>query len=209
MNTRIVDYSKMFLLRDPFASRWLRLTIESEWIHVKEADTVAWGKMKLRVPIKFRGYMGGTAADIIWTGFSPLFCVSQRVIEVLEKNRFIDWSTYPVEVYDRKGKRLVGYHGFAVTSYAGERDLSRSPIIKIESFVPGGRIPEVYKGFYFDENKWDGSDVFRVGAAWRIVTKAVKDVFINENIRNVKFIALSDEETSTSVFMKHNKNQEC
>jgi len=80
-------------------------------------------------PVAFKAYMGGSPADFLWTGFPPLFCVSQRVIDLLEENQFTGWSTYPVEVYDRHGGKLPGYHDFAITGSAVRRDLSRSQII--------------------------------------------------------------------------------
>ncbi len=104
-----------------------------------------------------------------------------------------------MEVSDRKGNRLIDYHGFAVTSYAGERDLSRSPVV-VTYTSPDGRTSTAYKGLYFDGKKWDGSDFFRVDNGYIIVTQSVRDSFIKAKIRNVEFIALTDEETNTLIY---------
>jgi hypothetical protein len=195
-----MNYSELYLLEDPFSNRWLRLDPVSEWLTIDNSRQLAYGQWKPPEPVVFKGYMGGPTADILRTGLPPLICVSQKVINLLEGNHFTGWATYPVEVSDRKGNNLPDFFGFAVTSFAGERELSRSQIIEKEPIVTGGSRYKVYKGFYFNENKWDGSDIFRVHPSWLIVTKAVRDSFVKAKIRNVEFITLLDEETSVSAY---------
>jgi hypothetical protein len=201
MINSVVNYSELYLFEDPFSNRWLRIKPLPEWVNEELADRLAYGQLKPSKPVVFRGFMGGPVADILWTSLPPMVCISEKVVNLLEENRFNGWSTYPVEVSDRKGNTLTDYHGFAIMSYAGERDRSRSPIIEREPIALGGKVRKVYKGFYFDENKWDGADIFRVHTSWLVVTKAVRDAFIKSKIRNVEFIALPDEETSTTVYM--------
>lgn len=194
-----MNYSELYLFEDPFSNRWLRLEPKSEFVNEELANMLAFGKVTASNSVKFKGFMGGPVADILRTSLPPFLCVSEKVINILKENHFTGWSTYPVEVSDRKGNNLPGYYGFAVTSYAGKRDISRSPIV-VTYTSPDGRTSTAYKGFYFDEDKWDGSDIFRVHPAWIIVTKTVKDAFTKAKIRNVKFIALPDEETNTLVY---------
>lgn len=195
-----MNYSELYLFEDPFSNHWLRLDPVSEWLTIDNSRQLTYGQWQPPEPVVLKGYMGGPVADILRTGLPPLVCVSEKVIQLLEDNHTRGWSTYPVEVSDRKGNCLPGYYGFAVKSYAGERDLACSPIIEKEPIVTGGSKYKIYKGFYFDENKWDGSDMFRVHPSWIIVTKAVRDSFVKARIRNVKFIALPDEETSNLVY---------
>jgi hypothetical protein len=195
-----VSFSELYLFEDPFSNRWLRLEPMPEFINEELANMLAFGRVSASNPVKFRGFMGGSTADILRTSLPPFLCVSEKVIYILKDNHFTGWSTYPVEVSDRNGNNLPGYYGLAVTSYAGERDLARSPIIQKEPITQSGKKYSVYKGFYFEENKWDGSDVFRVGNGYIIVTKAVRDLFTNTKIRNVEFIALPDDETNTSIY---------
>jgi hypothetical protein len=195
-----VNYLEFFLFEDPFSSRWLRVKPLPEFVNNELARILAFGSSKPSKPVVFRGYMGGPVADILRTGLPPYLCMSQRVLDILEKNQFTGWSTYPVEVFDRKGNILIGYYGLAVTSYAGDRDLTRSTIIDKGPIVKGGKPYKVYKGLFFDETKWDGSDFFRIGNGNIIVSKVVKDVFNKAKIRNVKFVALCDEETNTAIF---------
>lgn len=115
-------------------------------------------------------------------------------LDLLRENKFTGWSTYPVEVYGRKGEYLPDYYGFAITSDAGKIDKSRSPIITKPPYVPGGKPPRVYKGVFFDERKWDGSDFFRLFASFIIVTRSVRDAFKRAKISNVRFTPLSEME---------------
>jgi hypothetical protein len=194
-----MNYSELFLFEDPFSNRWLRLEPLSEFVNEELANMLAFGNVTTSNPVKFRGFRGGPVADILRTSLPPFLCVSEKVIDTLKVNHFNGWSTYPVEVSDRNGNNLPGYYGFAVTSYAGERDLSRSPIV-VTYTAPDGRTSKAYKGFYFDENKWDGSDIFRIHPSWLVVTKTLKESFIKAKIGNVKYIALPDEETSVLVY---------
>jgi hypothetical protein len=194
-----VNYSELYLFQDPFSNRWLRLEPISELVNEELANMLAFGKVTASNAVKFKGFMGGPVADILRTSLPPFLCVSDKVINILKDNHFNGWSTYPVEVSDRNGNNLPSYYGFAVTSYSGERDISRSPIL-ITYTAPDGRTSTAYKGFYFNENKWDGSDIFRVDNGYIIVTKAVRDSFVKNRIRNVKFISLPDEETNTLVY---------
>ena len=41
---------------------------------------------------------------------------------LLEENGITGWSTYPIEVYDRKGNSLPDYHGFAITGGTCDQD---------------------------------------------------------------------------------------
>jgi len=195
-----VDFSKFYRFEDPMATRPLRLTVpeESEWWNWIKKDrdysfALARGQVQPPNPVKLVGYMGRQVMDILWTGDVWMFCVSSRVIELLQKNNITGWATYPVEVYDRKGQPLPGYHGFAVTGRGCRRDRSRSQIIT-KQVVPGGKPFEVYKGLYFYEEDWDGSDFFRVLGVGTVVTEKVMRLFKKAKIANVRFIPLPEVE---------------
>lgn len=90
--------------------------------------------------------------------------------------------------------RLPEYFGFAVTGRGGESKRDRSEVVTKPPPVPGGKPYQVYKGLYFDESQWDGSDIFLVDAKI-VVTKAVRDAFKQSKISNVLFTCLIDVET--------------
>jgi len=176
------------------ATRPLRLEPTDDWITRDYAFALARGQVQPPNPIKLVGYMGRDVMDILWSGMVWIFCVSSRVTELLQKNNITGWATYPVEVYDRKGQPLPGYHGFAVTGRECRRDRSRSQIIT-KQVVPGGKPFEVYKGLFFYEEDWDGNDFFIVRSYGGIVvTEKVMRLFKRAKIANVRFIPLPEVE---------------
>jgi hypothetical protein len=191
-----LDFNQFYELYDPLASRSLRLTDEgySDWITTDQAILLFHGRLKLNAPLRLGAYMGGQATDFLWSGLPPLVCVSERVINLLQMNNITGWARYPVEIYGRKGEPVAGYHGFSVTGEECRRDRSRSQIITKQA-VPGGKPYEVYKGLYFYEEDWNGSDIFRVGSSGgTIVTEKVKVIFKQAKVSNVRFTPLTEVE---------------
>jgi hypothetical protein len=200
-----VDYSDFFYMHDPLANRPLRLSPQQDWI-MRENENIEWllfyGELQPPEPVIFKAYMGGQATDFLWSGLVALVCISQRVVDLLRDNALTGWATYPVEVYGRQGEHLPGYYGFAVTSYAGEQDLSRSQIVTRSLY---GKPVEMYKGLYFSESSWDGSDIFRVGPGTKVVTGKVQRAFKRAKISNVRFTPVLEDETEVSIFQYRKK----
>jgi hypothetical protein len=152
--------------------------------------------------------MGGRAPDIVWSA-GLFMCFSERLIDLLLENRFTGWGTYPVEVYGKKDEYLPGYHGFSVRSFAGVEDLNRSEVFWRPRYPFFGSEPiPFFRGMYFREELWDGSDFFRVTTAHIVVTRRVMEAFKKAKIRNVKFIALPEKETPRDTFERDGKVQE-
>ncbi len=195
-----IDYSKLFLFEDPLANRPLRLGPEQDWVTTDTVLTLFHGECHPPEPVVLKTQMGGQATDILWSTFPPIMCISEKLRDILIENNFTGWSTYPVKVYGRHGEYLPGYHGLAVKGFAGKYDLGRSQKVINPPHIPGGKPVEVYRGFFFDENKWDGSDFFRVKANWLVVTEGVRDAFKKAKIINVRFTPLTEVEISTYIF---------
>jgi hypothetical protein len=126
-------------------------------------------------------------------------CISRRLLALLEEHQFTGWSTYPVQVYDRKEEQLAGYFGFAVTGRAGKRDLQRVQVLIKPNAV--GVPVEMLKGLYFEDDFWDGSDFCLMGTTSTIiVTERVVKAFKRAKIRNVRFTPLPEDETPAIVY---------
>lgn len=193
-SSRELDFGEFFELYDPLANRPLRLTPDesSEWLK-QYASALFGGQISLDRPVRLKAYAGGQATDFLWADYIPLVCISCRTVELLEEHHFTGWATYPVVVYGRKGEPIEGYYGFAITGRAGDYDRSRSQIVTKPPPVPGGQARKVYKGLYFDESQWDGSDIFLVGGK-NVVTRAVREAFKRAKITNVRFTPLTEVE---------------
>lgn len=178
MNNKAVNYSELFDLSDPLANQPYRLSPVNEqdkWLDQDKIFLMFQGKWQPPEPVILKPVMGGRPMDILWSGCPPIMTVSQRIIDILLDYRFKGWATYPVQVYDKHEKLLPGYYGFAVKSSVGKPDLKRSKIIT-RTLVEGGKPAEFYQGFYFNEDNWDGSAIFRIDAAHIVVTGPVKEV---------------------------------
>jgi hypothetical protein len=144
------------------------------------------------IPLYYR--MGrAVPSDVIWTtGLHPVI-VHKRVIDLLLDHRFTGWGTYPVEVYGKQGEPYPDYLGLSFTGRCGPIDGSRSERTLVE--MPGGLVPH-WKGIYFDEQSWDGSDFFMCsdGKGWMFVTEDVVKAFKKTKVRGVTFDSLDSIE---------------
>jgi hypothetical protein len=199
-----LDFGKFYQFSDPLANRPLRLSDEgySDWITKDQAIELYFGRLDLGAPLKLGAYMGGQITEFLWSGLTPLVCISNYVAELLLLNNISGWSTYPVEVYGRKGEFIPGYHGFCVTGVECRRDRSRSQIFTRQA-VPGGKPFGVYKGLYFYEEDWDGSDFFKVGSfGGTVVTEKVFKILNKVKYKNVMLTPLPEVEIDT-IFDKY------
>jgi hypothetical protein len=190
------DSSQFYELYDPLATRPLRLSVlkYSDWV----TSDILWelfkGRLFPKQPLKLGIHSGGQLSHFLWSSFPPMVCISTFVVGLFHYKGVTGWSTYPVEVYGRKGEPLPGYHGFAVTGSECRRDRSRSQIITKHA-VPGGEPFEVYIGLYFHEDDWDGSDIFRVSSfGGTIVTEKVKKILKQAKVTNVRLTPLHEIE---------------
>ena len=113
-----------------------------------------------------------------------------EMVSSLQEAGISGWSTYPVELFGKQGEPLGTYHGLIVHGRCGAVDKSRS--VRTTKEFPGGVFP-IWRGLYFDEDSWDGSDIFMPSdeTGWVFVTTRAKEVFA-ECAKNVCFTALAD-----------------
>jgi hypothetical protein len=148
-------------------------------------------------PLEVRWEMGRKSpSDVVWTTLAVPVIVNARVLEVLRDGGFSGWSTYPVVVHDKAGEVVEGYVGLVVTGRCGAMDNARSP--KVDRKFPGG-VFEVYKGLFFDEREWDGSDVFcpAGSSGWVFVVPRVAEALRAAKVRNVSLEPVADVERSS------------
>jgi hypothetical protein len=182
-----------YSLSDPFRSRSLRLeTFGDPRMTIGFARDLARGRLLPDLPVRLRGYMGSQLVDVLWSGIPDLVCISSRVLMWLREANTTGWTTYPVEVCDRRGNPLSDYHGFAVTGPTCRRDRSRSQIVGRPPITPGGTGYDVYLGLYFDESQWDGSDFFRISHGGGLaVTNRVYQLLERHRTSNIELKDLS------------------
>ncbi|MCX6013534.1 MAG: hypothetical protein NTV30_09040, partial [Chloroflexi bacterium] len=68
------------------------------------------------------------------------------------------------------------------------------PVVIKPPMIDGGKSYRVYQGIYFNESKWDGSDIFRIQHAVIIVNRQVYQAFQKAKIANIRFKPILDDE---------------
>ena len=200
-----LDHSEFSKLTDPLATRPFRLSIRNycEWLTREQAWLLFRGELRLEEPLRLGAYQGGSPSDFLWAGLTHIVCISTRVAKLLTENEVTGWDTYPVTIFDREGKLVPGYSGFSVVGPACRWDRSRSQIVDKPPPVPGGMGYQVYRGLYFDEAQWDGSDFFLVQRLNRtVVTAMVATLFKRKKVYNARLTPLPDVETDRIPWME-------
>jgi hypothetical protein len=100
---------------------------------------------------------GRKPLDYVGATFATIRLVSQRLLDLLNREGFTGWSSYPVRLYGKDDEPPPGYAGLAIRGRSGPIDVSRS--VAGEKVGPGGSVP-IWRGLYFDPATWDGSDIF-------------------------------------------------
>ena len=195
-SSRPLDNNKLYEIVDPLATGPYRLRsrLPTEALPEREQlQLLAQGKSAITEPIQLEAAQGLEATDFLWTQLITLVCVSERVVRILKENVVSGWTIYPVEVFDQEGNLHPYYHGLAVTGAACEADYSRSAVVTKLPPTPRGRSYDVYRGLYFNEGQWDGSDMFWVGGV-RVVVSKVRVLLEQNRIKNVGFTPLAERE---------------
>jgi len=190
-----MDYSRLYSLSEDFGfKRAFRASTEQGVF--REPFAVLGNEEKPTRAIRFDfHYSGGEIVhDLIWTGWLlPL--VSTRVLSTLRQMNITGWTTYSVELYDKRGKPIPGYHGLAITGRCGAIDRSRSRKVR-HPIMPGTSPADFWQGLFFKDDRWDGSDIFLPeGTGHKFVTQRVKNALESLKIPNIMFERLDVHET--------------
>ncbi len=112
------------------------------------------------------------------------------MVASLQEAGISGWSTYPVELFGKQGEPLGTYHGLIVHGRCGAIDDSRSERTTKE--FPAAVLP-IWRGLYFDEDSWDGADIFMPSdeTGWIFVTERAKHIFA-ARAKNVRFTTLTE-----------------
>lgn len=148
----------------------------------------------IHFPVIFKQSDGKKINDVIDTEYASLYLISDRLKSILEENQFTGWKTFAIQLYDKKGNEVSGYHGLSVTGTCGPIDYEKSEIIE-KRMTPQGPACRFYKGRYIGLDLWDGTDFFFPGEfRGIIITKKVAQVLQKNKITNVRLKNLADVE---------------
>lgn len=190
----MIDYSNFYLWNDPFRSRPIRLAWKGGgdfyWV-----SSVCHGETMPSEPVVLTPDSGSQWEDVLWSTADTLV-ISQKLQDIFREDNIRGWGTYPVKVYDRNKTLILGYGGLSITGRVGEQDVYRGEVIRMPPPVPGGQSYEVLKGFFFENDFWDGNEICFAGrSGYIIVVKRVVDMIKKAKIKNVGFTPVLEHET--------------
>jgi hypothetical protein len=178
-----------------FDSKLVSSTVQAHSVGLKDDLHDRWKLVKgdyrnIDFPITFKQDSGNKLCDILDTGWASLYLISERMKKILEENNLTGWQVFPINLYDKKGHEITGYHGFSVTGHSGPTSYEKSEIIEKRS-VPEGPICKYYKGVFIDN--WDGTDFFTPEGTYQIyITKKAADVLKKNKITNMYLTNLTE-----------------
>ena len=191
-------FDALYYIEDPFSNRPYRGKVDGPggYSEHEKLRLLLRGELTVHEPIIIKHAMGGGyPTDVIWTTSGVPLIINQRVVDLLNANKITGWSTYPVTVYTKSNEIVPDYSGLSIHGRSGPIDESKSDIVMRE--FPAGMFPR-NKGYYFDPESWDGSDLFMAGnALHKFCSTAVKQIFTKAKVKNIEFIRMDEVEYKT------------
>jgi hypothetical protein len=139
---------------------------------------------------------GSVPSNILWTSSAAVVLVTRRIADVLTGGHVTGWLSQPTASTE---SAFAGqYVGVRVSGRCGRLDYSRGTWVREEIVL--GRWRRSLRGLYFDEQSWDGSDVFSPeGMNKRIVTERTHEILRLAGIENSRLLRLTECLTSETV----------
>jgi hypothetical protein len=148
----------------------------------------------ISLPVTFHQISGKTWTDFL-TPTGAFRVVSKKFISLLIEHNITGWKTFDIKIFDNQNKEIFDYCGLSVVGKSGEIDYSKCETYS-NQLVPNGTINTVYRGMYFKNNEWDGSDIFMPkNTLFTIISQRVQEIILKNKISNIILTKLSDYET--------------
>ena len=149
----------------------------------------------LEFPLVFHQIENGKKLrDVLDMRYVSAYLISDRMKNILEKNKITGWKSYPVVIHDKKGGIIEGYNGFSIVGKSGPMDPRRQPTEYYVRKWDGSVSDRLdYIGGWFDISTWDGSDIFMLGnSRWIVITERVFKLLKKEKITSIECKRVSD-----------------
>jgi hypothetical protein len=149
---------------------------------------------QISLPVIFKHKYGKKLEDMLDTGWPSLYLISDKLKTVLEDNELTGWKTFAVQIFDKKGGRIQGFHGLSITGRCGEIDYNKSTIIE-KNVIENGPTGKYYKGLHVGLDKWDGSDFFLPAKYFGIIlTDKAAQILKKNKLTNIRLENLAEVE---------------
>lgn len=183
-----VDFDQLFLLETGYGRGALHVAPSVE---MPDPFGVFRGERPSPPGLRFHRIKGSRLVDVVGSTLPPLKLLSRRVIKALSGDRLTGWEAVSVPVDVSDGQVSQDYSLLVVRGRSGPVDDSLSERAVLPP-PPGGRTMPGWKGLFFTESSWDGTDVFTpMGSGYVCVTRRVKDLLEARGFTNARFESLA------------------
>jgi hypothetical protein len=184
------DLSQLYLLGEGFKRGAVRAEITCP---CDNDDIAHWISGHCKKPIILKQKEGRNFCDLMGTGYT-LDLISSRIADAVREAGMTGLATCPAELTAKNGDPVTGYEVLGTIGRCGPLQNDRSPKVRQLNKV-GTAMMDIWLGYYFDEDTWDGSDVFRPdGTRMTLVTKRVKDLIEGMGATNITFTPILEIE---------------
>ncbi|MDQ3235391.1 MAG: hypothetical protein M3Q07_26570 [Pseudobdellovibrionaceae bacterium] len=122
---------------------------------------------------------------------------SEKFFEVLRSIEATGYLKIPVDLLTSKGAKVEGFSALCIAGRCGPIDWSKSLPTMSPPRFPGGRKCFAFKGIFFDQNGWDGKDIFMPeNTHTTIVTERVALALLEAKLKNVTVSPLDQQESN-------------
>ena len=157
----------------------------------------------IHFPVTFKQESGKKFTDILDTGWTSLYLISDRMKKILEENKLTGWRSYPIKLYDKKDNEIFGYHGFSITGQCAQINYEEAKIIE-KRIVPDGPLVKYFKGIHIDLDKWDGTDFFSPIRNYGLfINKKTAEILSKNKITNLCLEDVVDIEVDVRIIKRN------
>ena len=185
-------YEQLSKLSDPVNNRAIRFRVDSK-IPPKNVQNLSKKRLYLIDEIELVPSFGNTLYEFLWSTYPEIVCISSKLVDLFSQAKFTGWDALPIKISDPNQKLHDYYYRFMVTGPSLELEVSRMTLEDRPAPTPTGRPYKVYKGYFFNESKYDGSDFFLIRNSY-FVSDRVKEILKKNKIKNILLTPILDIE---------------
>ena len=182
--------TKFYRIGTTWANKWFLGRISEKDIDIVDRWVINTAMRGFKGAIHVEITRGTIPGDILEVGF-PILVVSSKVLEIWKD--FEKFETYPVIIQDNPSP--VEYTGVTFLGRGGPYDPIKSKAVYGKCVDKNGK-PAIMNmdGLYFDDSRWDGSDLLTVDdfPCISIVTKRVVKAMKKAKVTNCKYTPLEE-----------------
>jgi hypothetical protein len=165
------DLSKIFMLGEAYKRGAVRADLTCDLSSIEK-----WMSGQCDPAITLRQDEGRKYYHLVGTTYACAYLISKKIQHVFREEAIVGWTACPVEFVDKGGRIIEDYDLLGITGKSGKIDNSRSTIIETKT-IPGEGTNNILLGYYFSEDSWDGSDIFR--------PEGVRGIMCTERVKNI------------------------